>query len=72
MKGLGRQEGLAGNGCIGLGHGVALLGYQQNAMYLEMGGLYAAEQTTPLSATTGMAGLAICAARTLHQQPRCC
>jgi hypothetical protein len=54
MKGLGRQEGLAGNGCIGLGHGVALLGGQQNVMYWEMGGLYATEQTAPLSATTGM------------------
>jgi hypothetical protein len=56
MKGLGRQERLAGNGCIGLGHGVALLGCQQNTMYWEMAGLYAAEQTTPLSATTGMGG----------------
>jgi hypothetical protein len=56
VKGLWRQEGLPGNGCIGVGHGVALLGCQQNAMYLKMGGLYAAEQTTPLSATTGMGG----------------
>lgn len=51
VKGLRRQEGLLGNGCIGVGHGVALLGCQQNAMYWEMGGLYATEQTTPLPAT---------------------
>jgi hypothetical protein len=57
MKGLGRQEGLLGNGCIGVGHGVALLGGQQNAIYWEMGGLYATEQTAPLSATTLTLGL---------------
>lgn len=57
MKGLGRQEGNPGNGCIGGDHGVALLGGQQNAIYWEMGGLYANEQTAPLSAPTLTLGL---------------
>lgn len=57
MKGLWRQEGLLENGCIGVGHGVALLGCQQNAIYWEMDGLYATEQTTQTSATTLTLGL---------------